>query len=69
MHCAPRACLREACLREARAAHHQVHMLFDGQFHTEWAPDEPRMSRFVFIGEGVARVPPSGSSSSIALLC
>ena len=30
-----------------------VHMLFDGQFMDEWAPDEKRETRFVFIGKNL----------------
>ena len=34
-----------------RFVFHAVHMLMDGTFEAEWADDEPRESKLVFIGK------------------
>jgi len=41
------------CGQEKRFVFQGVHMLFDGNFHSEWAPGETRMSKFVFIGKNL----------------
>ena len=36
--------------KDQRYVFQGVHELFEGEFSTDWKPDETRMSRFVFIG-------------------
>ena len=38
---------------DLKFVYHGVHMLFNGNFDEEWAPDEPRKSQLVFIGKNL----------------
>ena len=40
---------------DQRFASQAVHMLSDGTFVAPWEPDEPRVSRLVFIGRDIIR--------------
>ena len=47
-----------------RFVYHAVHMSFEGSFEDEWAEDEPRASRLVFIARSSLKVSRPADSSS-----